>query len=422
MTSKSFSMQDELKSCYIFLDTGDTPQVVAKYVLDQSSYTFIYGKSYLELNDSFELDPINLPFIQPNTPYVTTHKDGFGVLADATPDNWGRKLTLSQHTRVPLNQIEWLISARGNAVGCLVASLSSKAIKGSNQSSHVHFDDLKSYLKLSKAIDQQEDPRTISFMSDNYLEKLIHHGSSMGGARPKVIVHHNNIEWIAKFNKDDDLFDNAKVEYASMKMARAVGLNVSNVMLEEVAGSPILLVERFDRNCIERKKHYISANSLMNIRKIRVGDLKMSYMNLSKICSQICYDAISNQKELFKRMILNIMISNTDDHLKNHGFLMYDMKNHRYALSPLFDVLPHGARASYPKEHALAIGEEGRVGTLRNALSRCNAFGLNHNEALNIIKDVRDVLECRRVFLKEAELTDYQITQLDHYYHLEIRI
>lgn len=70
MISKSFSMQDELKSCYIFLDTGDTPQVVAKYVLDQSSYTFIYGKSYLELNDSFELDPINLPFIQPNAPYI----------------------------------------------------------------------------------------------------------------------------------------------------------------------------------------------------------------------------------------------------------------------------------------------------------------------------------------------------------------
>ena len=99
----------------------------------------------------------------------------------------------------------------------------------------------------------------------------------------------------------------------------------------------------------------------------------MSYMNLSKICSRICYDVISNQKELFKRMILNIMINNTDDHLKNHGFLLYDIKNHRYALlSPLFDILPRGTRASYPKEHALAIGSEGRFGTLRHALSRCN--------------------------------------------------
>ena len=87
----------------------------------------------------------------------------------------------------------------------------------------------------------------------------------MGGARSKIIVLHKEIKWIAKLNRDDDLFDNAKVEYAWMKMAKALGLNVSNVVLEEVAGSPILLVEHFYRNFIERKKHYISANSLMNI-------------------------------------------------------------------------------------------------------------------------------------------------------------
>ena len=69
------------------------------------------------------------------------------------------------------------------------------------------------------------------------------------------------------------------------------------------------------------------------------------------------------------------MISNTDDHFKNHGFLMHNMKNHHYSLSPLFDVLPHGSRALYPKEHAIAVGAEGRIGTAQNLLSRCNAFG-----------------------------------------------
>ena len=234
----------------------------------------------LNLHYSFELDPINLPFVTPNTAYTTAAKDGFGVLADATPDNWGRKLTLTQHTRVPLNQIEWLSAARGNAVGCLVASLSSKAIKTVGKESFVKFPDLQTYLKLSKAVDQHQDPNMISMMTDNYLSKLIHHGSSMGGARPKVVVQHKGIEWIAKFNKSDDLFDNAKVEYASMKMAQALGLNISNVELEEVEVNPILLVDHFDRNCPERKKYYISAHSLMNIRKVRVGDLKMFYMHL----------------------------------------------------------------------------------------------------------------------------------------------
>ena len=196
-----------------------------------------------------------------------------------------------------------------------------------------------------------------------------------------VVVQHKGIEWIVKFNKVNDLFDNAKVEYASMKMAQALGLNVRNVELKEVEGNPILLVDRFDRNCPERKKYYISAHSLMNIRKVRVGDLKMSYMHLQSDL----LDAISNQLEPYKRMILNVMISNTDDHLINHGFLMHNMKNHHYSLSPLFDVLPHGSRASYPKEHAIAVGAEGRIGIALNLLSRCNAFGLTEFQAKEII-------------------------------------
>ncbi|MEG6544626.1 HipA domain-containing protein, partial [Acinetobacter bereziniae] len=129
----------------------------------------------------------------------------------------------------------------------------------------------------------------------NTLEKLVHHGSSMGGVRPKIIVQHKGIEWIAKLNKESDLFDNASVEYACMKMAKSIGINTSHVELEEVAGSPILMVKRFDRNCSERKKHYISANSLLNITRIREGDLSMSYMNIAKVCSQICHDAQRNQ-------------------------------------------------------------------------------------------------------------------------------
>lgn len=414
-------MTNEFKSCYIFLDFGDSPKIVAQYAYDQAVYSFMYGKTYLERERSFELDPINLPFVYPNTPYTTSDINGFGVLADATPDNWGRKLTLSQHTRIPLNQIEWLLSAQGNAVGCLVASLSSKSIKIPQQESYVQFSDLQKYLRLSNAVIRNEDPNMISFMTNNALEKLIHHGSSMGGARPKVVVQHKGIEWIAKFNKDNDLFDNAKVEYASMKMAEAIGLNVSNVTLEDVAGNAVLLVKRFDRNCPERKKHYISAHSLMNIRKVRLGQLKLSYMNLSKVCSQICHDAVSNQKELFTRMVLNIMISNTDDHLKNHGFLMYDMHNQHYALSPLFDVLPHGTPSNSPKEQAIAVGEQGRLGTIQNALSHCGAFGLSQESALDIVKDVRDVLECRKDFFKDADLNDYQIRQLNHYYNFSLK-
>lgn len=413
---------DEIKSCYIFLDIGSEPKVVAKYAFEKPNYFFRYGKSYINDSSAFALDPLHLPFDVANPERITSKRDGFGVLADATPDKWGRNLTLALHKRTPLNQLEWLISAQGNAVGCLSASLSSTKLKTpSNQ--QIKFGDLQKYMTLAKAIERNipiDDVGGQSMYVNNMLEKLIHHGSSMGGARPKVVLHHNNSEWIAKLNKSSDLFDNARVEYACMKMAAAIGINTSEVDLQEVTHSPVLLVKRFDRNCPERKKHYISAFSLLNIERVREGDERMSYTQISKVCSQICRDAVQNQKELFTRMILNVMLSNTDDHLKNHGFLMYDMKNQHYALSPAFDILPHGNIGSFPKVHALNIGSEGRIGTLKNILSRCNAFGLNESQARDIIKNVRDVLENKNTFFKDAELNSHQIRLLEPYFNMNL--
>lgn len=413
---------DEIKSCYIFLDVGDQPIVVAQYSFDKPIYRFIYGATYIINPKAFALDPINMPFLAPNREMQNQAKDGFGVLADATPDKWGRNLTKALHTRIPLNQIEWLIAAQGNAVGCLVASLSKSKIKNT-ESNKIYFEDVKRYLKIAKAMERHEDvmeASTVSMQMNNTLEKLVQHGSSMGGARPKVVVQHKGIEWIAKLNKESDLFDNARVEYACMKMALSIGINTSHVELEEVAGSPILMVKRFDRNCPERKKHYISANSLLNITRVREGDLNFSYMNLARVCSQICQDAQSNQTELFTRMVLNVMLSNTDDHLKNHGFLMYDMDKHRYGLSPAFDILPHGNIGSFPKIHALALGENGREGSLKNILSSANSFGLSENQAKDIIKNVKAVLEEKDTFFRDAGLSPSQIRDLNPYFNLNL--
>lgn len=412
----------EVQSCYVFLDVGDEPTIIAQYSFDKPIYRFIYGATYASNPKAFALDPINMPFLNPNREMQTNAKDGFGVLADATPDKWGRNLTKSLHARVPLNQIEWLIAAQGNAVGCLVASLSKSQIKNT-ENNKINFDDVRRYLKVAKSIERDEDltaTSTVSMYMNNTLEKLVHHGSSMGGARPKVVVQHKDIEWIAKLNKESDLFDNARVEYACMKMAQSIGINTSHVELEEVEGNPILMVKRFDRNCPERKKHYISANSLLNITRVREGDLSFSYMNIAKVCNQICHDAQKNQTELFTRMILNVMLSNTDDHLKNHGFLMYDMDKHHYSLSPAFDILPHGNISSFPKIHALALGDDGREGSLKNILSRANSFGLSGDQAMDIIKNVKAVLENKDVFFKDAGLPPSQIRSLEAYFNLNI--
>lgn len=405
-------MQEEVKSCYLYLDTGDSAQIVARYSLIDSRYEFLYGKSYLGSTNGFPIDPLHLPFLIPNRPFYAP-RDGFGVIADATPDAWGRKLTMSMHRRTPLNQIEWLIASKGHGVGCLVASLSQSWIK-KHKANLIQFDELREFISVADAVEHRLDPSDMNFQ-DQYLLKLIENGSSMGGARPKTLVMHQGKEWIAKLNRSDDLFDTCRVEYASLKMAQALGLNVCNVELVECGNRSVLLVERFDRNCPERKKHYISSFSLAHIQSMRNPDPRVSYMAIAKQCSQICHDPIAQQKELYKRMVFNVMINNTDDHLKNHGFLMYDMTQKLYALSPLFDVLPHGTGGT-AQEHALMLGEFGRTASLENVRSRINAFGLTSTEATQVIDEVRDVVANRNQFLKDAGLQAHEIKQLDRFY------
>lgn len=407
---------NEINSCYVFLDIGSSPIIVANYRLDQGKYKFTYGQSYLSREDKFALDPLNLAFTYPNTELVSDNSDGFGVLADATPDNWGKKLTLARHTRHPKNQIEWFLAAKGTAVGALVGSLSRNTPKTISSQQITTVDELEAFFKLSVEVSQNGDvERLAELMESDALAKLIDYGSSMGGARPKTIVQDQGVEWIAKFNRSDDIFDNVLVEYASMKIAKACGINTSHVELREIGNNrQSLFVKRFDRNCPERKKHYISSRSLMNIRKIREADfaLNYSYMGISKLCTKISNHATENQTELFKRMVLNIMLANTDDHTKNHGFLL-DHKAMSYDLSPVFDVLPHIGNSA--KVHAIGLGDDGRVASMKNILSQCHSFGLSIDTANEIIKDISAVVENWTDYMRDAGVKDTEIKLLEQY-------
>lgn len=409
MTSSS-----EIQSCYVFLDIGPSPIIVASYRLDQGKYKLTYGQSYLSREDKFALDPLNLAFQYPNTEVVSDQADGFGVIADATPDNWGKKLTLARHTRHPRNQIEWFLAAKGASVGALVGSLSRNTPKTITTDQITTMEELESFLRLSVEVSQNGDvTRLAELMERDALAKLIDYGSSMGGARPKTIVQDQGIEWIAKFNRSDDVFNNVQVEYASMQIAKACGINTSHVELREFGRNhQSLFVKRFDRNCPERKKHYISARSLMNIRKIRETDfaLNYSYMGISKLCTKISNQATENQTELFKRMVLNAMIANTDDHTKNHGFLL-NRESMSYNLSPVFDVLPHIGSSS--KVHAIGLGDDGRVASMQNILSQCHSFGLSADAAKEIIKDITAVVENWTSYMRDAGVKPHEIKLLE---------
>lgn len=400
MTSKNENLP--ITSCYIFVDQGDQPVVAARYQIENGLGYFTYGKSFAERSDAFSFDPLNLPLTQPlRVMNPIDGKDKFGVLSDATPDNWGRKLLQALHSHAPRNDIEWLLAARGTGVGCLTASLSATTLK--QPAPIALFTDLKEFIHYARDFEIVENNHNLQITKE--MAKLLDFGSSMGGARPKTIVQHEGKEWIAKINRVTDQFNNAAVEHATLTMAKAAGIHACNSQLHRIADQSILLVERFDRNCPERKKHYISAHSLINIPKITKYDLEKnySYMGVAKAVRKIAEHPVDTSRELYRRMAFNVLTGNTDDHLKNHGVILTDPRRGLYSLSPAFDVLPNPS--SELRVQAIGCGKHGREASIANILSAAPDFLLERNEAIEIINEVQAITSQWQRHFKSSDIS-----------------
>lgn len=349
-------------------------------------YQFGYAaRSWLANPQAFALDPLNLPLGDQifQSDYL------WACFEDAMPDHWGQRVILSLHSTRPMNRLEWLLAARGTGVGMLAASASRH--HPPRFASTARFDDLEQLMLATQEIQQGVFD---SSLHPPELLQLLQVGSSMGGARPKVTVAMDGREWIAKFSRLDDVFDQVKAEQACLEMARSAGCRVPEVLLKQVGGREVMMIERFDRLPDGVRLHYLSANALLNLHRIRPDDPLLSYQHLSAQIQKISATTQQDQQELFRRMVINIMLGNTDDHLKNHGFLR-GLKG-KYQLSPLFDVLPHPAQLDML---ALGAGVDGRAATLENALSQCQAFGLDRAEAVEVMVEVaRVVADCESYF------------------------
>ena len=284
-------------------------------------------------------------------------------------------------------------------VGSLVFSLSSSSSK-----SKVNKNTLGDIPMLLKAKDAILNDEEIPIEA----KKAFEYGSSMGGARPKTTVSDAGITYLAKFNRPDDLFNHAKVEHASMNMLKELTGRVATTKVLETDNGDVLLVERFDLLGTRPTHHFISANSLINLRSVNNSSLveHYSYGFLSEFLlkhSSVPDDA----SELFHRMVFNVLIGNTDDHTRNHAFL-YSFKNKDWRLSPAYDVLPINAN----NQHGIGIGLDGRNGTIENLLSQSERFGLKRFKAEKIIKEVLDLVSQWPYYFKEHGVGDGDLERL----------
>jgi len=217
-------------------------------------------------------------------------------------------------------------------------------------------------------------------------------GSSLGGARPKATTEYNGKPWIAKFGRASDRSPVCRAEYVTMTLAREVGLNVPAVRIEKVLGQDVFMIERFDRVSYGkqyRRLPFISGLTIIGAHESESS--QQSYRRLAEQLRVLGSNPVQDAKELWRRMLFNILCNNTDDHLRNHGFL-WDGKGWR--LSPAYDIMPF-AEVGLERYLAIGVGKNGRQATVHNALSEVASFGLSRPEAVAMARDMQTTMKAR---------------------------
>ena len=221
-------------------------------------------------------------------------------------------------------------------------------------------------------------------------------GSSLGGARPKCVVNIGGELWLAKFPARNDFYSNAKMEAAAMTLAAKAGVAVPEIRLENIAGRDVFLIRRFDRVGLGSRMPYMSALTMLGISEY--DHSAFSYPDLAIKIRQ--YGKSSDLEQLFRRIAVNIIIRNTDDHPRNHGFLFMDGQ---WELAPAFDITPTTSTkglSSIPRL-AMSPGNMGKEGSLENLLSCIGEFGLSGEEGKKIFSQCVDAI--RSNWRKEFE-------------------
>ncbi len=375
--------------CFVYITLpGETQAVTAgRFALaadrrGNMEGRFVYGRSYLERPNAVALDPVELK-LSPRT-YSTIALSGvFGALRDASPDYWGR-LVIQRHlgSSQP-GEMAYLLFSPDDRAGALGFGLN-QAPPAPRRTFNQTLD-LSALQAAADAIADDEggpDPHAATGDADQeQVQRLLMLGTSMGGARPKAVVEDHDALWVAKFNRPDDPWNSARVEQAMLTLARTCGLATAESRVAEVAGRDVLLVKRFDREKSPggyRRARMVSALTLLRAEDTYQSRDKWSYVRLAEELRRVCADPARNAAELFRRMCFNALISNTDDHPRNHAVIAREQDWH---LSPAYDLTPATPISQERRDLAMACGDAGRTASAGNLLSQSARFLLERSQA-----------------------------------------
>jgi serine/threonine-protein kinase HipA len=399
MTSRSGNSEAYV---WIWLPNQTAPVVAGLLTRVGKQLLFNYGKSYLKRKNAIAIYEPELPLQAGDIPL----QEGLSMpscIRDASPDAWGRRVIINRRlglkgqdaSKQELDELTYLLESGSDRIGALDFQLSATKYvpRMSDQSTLDEL--LRSAERVEKGITLRPD-----------LDKALQHGSSLGGARPKALITTDDKKFIAKFSTSTDLYNIVKAEFIAMRLARLAGLNVASVKLTKALGKDVLLIERFDREKEQQgwlRKPILSALTLFELDELMA--MYASYQDLAEIIRHRFTNPAETLRELFGRIVFNILCGNTDDHARNHA-AFWDGK--RLSLTPAYDVCPQPRTGNEASQAMLILGDN-RMSQLSVCLAAAPNFLLNSEGARGIVK--RQVQAIRDNWDKVCD--EAQLTQVD---------
>jgi serine/threonine-protein kinase HipA len=427
------STTDQKLYAFAYLDTEWVPCGQLTLTEDGTQLlasTFAYGLRYLERPGALEVDPVSLSIqdkkqVRGTALFPPNNLPLFGGIRDAAPDAWGRRV-IESRLKVPANSLPestYLLHAGSQRVGAIDirSSRDSSATPGFGT-----WDNLEYLMEAAERIDA-------GLPVPAPLEEIFAEGSALGGARPKATVRDDDrVLWLAKFPSRNDTLAVPIIEMATLRLAATAGLTVPPVRMVQMSSRTAMLIRRFDRywakagsdvslpedllsttpayGLAEKRLGFVSGLTLLGCSEMDSPD--KSYGDLAQAIRRYCHPNVirENNRELFERLVFNILVNNDDDHLRNHGFI-WDLRLPGWRLSPLYDVMPRASLASERRLH-LGVGPEGRAATLDNAFAGREMFTLSAEAAGESIAKIWKIVREWKVYFEEYQVPFEQIEKI----------
>ena len=371
---------------WIWLPDRVSPVVAGRVHQDRRGddvlHVFAYARSYLDRPEAIPIFEPELPLqwgeIEPRPPLGIVHS-----LRDASPDAWGRRVvayrlaggrSCSEEDIDDLSELTFMLHSASDRAGALDFQESPSVYVPRETPS----ERLETLLQAAGHVEQ-------GLPLSPSLAAALQQGTSIGGARPKVLIEGDHKKYIAKFPASRDRYNVVKAEFVAMRLARIAGMNAAPVKLVQALDKDVLLVERFDRKWLDEgwsRRPMVSALTLFGLHEMFAR--YASYEDLADLIRARFTEPRETLEELFSRMTFNILVGNSDDHARNHA-AFWD--GSRLTLTPAYDVCPQGRVGREATQAMLIHGGEGRSSQLSLCLAAAHKFLLPEEKALSIMRN-----------------------------------